>query len=305
MTLAEKYKTEDPTNPLPKGVNEVTAFIYKTVIENINKAKAAGRIPQGADLNALGITAQILFESGNGSSALSSKYNNFGGIKADSNWKGETVELEGTKWRKYTTPEEGLQAQVDFYINNPRYKENGVFEAKTAEEHLKAVAKAGYAGNESNYVTKTMEMVDSIPNRLKKVKVNLVPETTPKEQPIELPTMFQGLGLKPTFNNNHGVATGMLNSLDYRDTQKETKKEQQVAQQQQEILNSPISMKASEGWFGSGKSLFMNQKQYGGFMNSFANGGPMEQLTEFNEGGTHEQNPLIYTLSNGKILKFY
>jgi hypothetical protein len=43
--------------------------------------------------------------------------------------------------------------------------------------------------------------------------------------------------------------------------------------------------------------------QYGGYM--FAEGGNLDPLTTFDEGGSHAENPLIYKLSNGQVLEFY
>jgi hypothetical protein len=37
----------------------------------------------------------------------------------------------------------------------------------------------------------------------------------------------------------------------------------------------------------------------------FAEGGNLDPLTTFDEGGKHSENPLIYKLNNGQVLKFY
>jgi hypothetical protein len=163
---------------LPKlSTNDMTAYIYDTVVKLIEEAKASGKIKEGEDLNAMGVTAQILLESGNGKSGLTQKYNNFGGIKANDSYikrggkyvgmnaSGENVK---SKWRIYDTPEEGLRDQINFYLDNPRYRKAGVLNAKTAQEHAQRVQNAGYAGNEKKYARQVMQMVNSIPNRLKK-----------------------------------------------------------------------------------------------------------------------------------------
>jgi hypothetical protein len=168
-----------PDRPkLPKlSTNDMTAYIYDTVVKLIEEAKASGKIKEGEDLNAMGVTAQILLESGNGKSGLTQKYNNFGGIKANDSYikrggkyvgmnaSGENVK---SKWRIYDTPEEGLRDQVSFYLDNPRYRKAGVLNAKTAQEHAQRVQNAGYAGNEKKYARQVMQMANSIPNRLKK-----------------------------------------------------------------------------------------------------------------------------------------
>jgi hypothetical protein len=155
----------------------MTAYIYDTVVKLIEEAKASGKIKEGEDLNAMGVTAQILLESGNGKSGLTQKYNNFGGIKANDSYikrggkyvgmnaSGENVK---SKWRIYDTPEEGLRDQISFYLDNPRYRKAGVLNAKTAQEHAQRVQNAGYAGNEKKYARQVMQMANSIPNRLKK-----------------------------------------------------------------------------------------------------------------------------------------
>jgi hypothetical protein len=163
---------------LPKlSTNDMTAYIYDTVVKLIEEAKASGKIKEGEDLNAMGVTAQILLESGNGKSGLTQKYNNFGGIKANDSYikrggkyvgmnaSGENVK---SKWRIYDTPEEGLRDQISFYLDNPRYRKAGVLNAKTAQEHAQRVQNAGYAGNEKKYARQVMQMANSIPNRLKK-----------------------------------------------------------------------------------------------------------------------------------------
>jgi hypothetical protein len=170
--------------PLSKlSVNDTTALIYNTVLKNIEKAKAEGRIGKDERLDPMGVTAQILLESGNAKSGLTSKYNNFGGLRATPGFiekGGKTVEMlnkaSGKKflWRAYDTPEEGLAAQVDFYLNNPRYRKAGVFNAASPKEHLDAVYKAGYAGKEKGYVDSVMRMVNSIPNRLKKANSSVL-----------------------------------------------------------------------------------------------------------------------------------
>lgn len=163
---------------LPKlSTNDMTAYIYDTVVKLIEEAKASGKIKEGENLNAMGVTAQILLESGNGKSGLTQKYNNFGGIKANDSYikrggkyvgmnaSGETTK---SKWRIYDTPEEGLRDQISFYLDNPRYRKAGVLTAQSAQEHAQRVQNAGYAGNEKKYARQVMQMANSIPNRIKK-----------------------------------------------------------------------------------------------------------------------------------------
>jgi hypothetical protein len=184
LPFAEGGDLDGPGDPMPGkpklpklSTNDMTAYIYDTVVKLIEEAKASGKIKEGEDLNAMGVTAQILLESGNGKSGLTQKYNNFGGIKANDSYikrggkyvgmnaSGENVK---SKWRIYDTPEEGLRDQISFYLDNPRYRKAGVLNAKTAQEHAQRVQNAGYAGNEKKYARQVMQMANSIPNRIKK-----------------------------------------------------------------------------------------------------------------------------------------
>jgi hypothetical protein len=186
---------------LPKlSTNDMTAYIYDTVVKLIEEAKASGKIKEGEDLNAMGVTAQILLESGNGKSGLTQKYNNFGGIKANDSYikrggkyvgmnaSGENVK---SKWRIYDTPEEGLRDQVSFYLDNPRYRKAGVLNAKTAQEHAQRVQNAGYAGNEKKYARQVMQMVNSIPNRLKKADPAKLQTFVSSYAPVQPPVVAQ------------------------------------------------------------------------------------------------------------------
>jgi hypothetical protein len=186
---------------LPKlSTNDMTAYIYDTVVKLIEEAKASGKIKEGEDLNAMGVTAQILLESGNGKSGLTQKYNNFGGIKANDSYikrggkyvgmnaSGENVK---SKWRIYDTPEEGLRDQINFYLDNPRYRKAGVLNAKSAQEHAQLVQNAGYAGNEKKYARQVMQMANSIPNRIKKADPAKLETFVSSYAPVQPPVVAQ------------------------------------------------------------------------------------------------------------------
>jgi flagellum-specific peptidoglycan hydrolase FlgJ len=161
-----------------------TQYAYESLVEAINEAKQTGRLKQGEDLNALGILGQILLETGDFKSTLNTKYFNFGGHKADKGWKergGEFVSIPpaygGSKkpvdWRVYPSLKEGLKAKVDFFIDNSRYRKNGVMQAKTPAQHLLAAQKAGYAGREANYAKLSMNKVNQLPKLLERQNPNL------------------------------------------------------------------------------------------------------------------------------------
>jgi hypothetical protein len=285
MRLAELYanklqelQMQDPPNDGIKGlsVEDRTKLVYDYVSKSIAKAKESGALAPGENLDALGITAQIMFESGNLTSGLSSKYNNFGGLKAGGTWKGKSTTMtagdgKAALWRVYDTPEEGLDAQVNFYIENSRYRKNGVFKATNAKEHLEAVARAGYAGNESNYVANTMKMVESIPNRLKKSNPELLAQwtaqkstmgmqqVTPEEiqQPSVLPfNAYSKLNIYPEINKAPYQSSSMVGMDDL----KLSKQQQGIEDQLTEAIITPEKMTAPKGWFGSGKSMFFGNK---------------------------------------------
>lgn len=255
MNFSEKYQsilanllTDPPENNnynfKKSGPAESSKFIYDLVVSNIAQAKKEGRIAAGEDLNALGITSQILFETGYGTSELSSKYNNFGGLRAGGSWKGQTVNMlnKGTgknyNWRAYPTVNDGLKAQVDFYIDNKRYRKNGVFTAKTPQDHLNAVAKAGYAGGESDYVSKVTQVLNTLPKKLStydptilkqweqyvavdkanadnsSAKFNAQPEEVQMPSlPTQKPYFDKGLGLTTEIDKNHEVIKALQNSV--------------------------------------------------------------------------------------------
>lgn len=197
-----------PDNPvLPSlknlNTNEVSALLYNTVANIIERKKAEGKIKPGENLDLRGVVAQILLESGNARSGLTAKYNNFGGLKATQGFidrGGKTVAMvnkaTGKKflWRAYDTPEQGLEAQIDFLLDNPRYRKAGVFNAKNTQEYLAAVSKAGYAGGEPTYARKVNQMAKSLDKRLKKVtpeklqELNQTYNVSPTLKPIGVST---------------------------------------------------------------------------------------------------------------------
>jgi flagellar protein FlgJ len=115
------------------------------------------------------ISAAILESSGKingvyypGQSLLAQRANNFFGIKNSAAWKGPTITLNtgevyngirvtvpGT-FRKYTTARDSFADYIKFLQDNPRYKNAGVFAAKTPQEQTAALQRAGYA-TDPNY----------------------------------------------------------------------------------------------------------------------------------------------------------
>ena len=108
--------------------------------------------------------AQMIIESGWGESANARLANNYFGIKKGVGWTGDTITLKTPKdasktneFRKYKTPFDSIVDHSSFLIKNKRYENAGVFKAKTPEEQIQAIAKAGYA--EANDYVPTLNSV--------------------------------------------------------------------------------------------------------------------------------------------------
>ena len=54
---------DDPPKLTSLSKNDRLALVYNEVVNHIARLKASGRIPEGMDLSAEGITSQIILES--------------------------------------------------------------------------------------------------------------------------------------------------------------------------------------------------------------------------------------------------
>ena len=97
---------------------------------------------------------QAILESGWGESELTKDSNNLFGIKADNSWDGETIEAITSenyndkvkaKFRKYKDMNESIEDHAEFLVENNRYEEHGVFNAKNYKQQAIALQDAGYA----------------------------------------------------------------------------------------------------------------------------------------------------------------
>jgi mannosyl-glycoprotein endo-beta-N-acetylglucosaminidase/stage II sporulation protein P len=118
-----------------------------------------------------------------GGSKLSRKANNFFGIKCSSSWKGEKYEIETTEWnekeqyyyttkacfRKYRTVEDSIKDYIQFLQNNQRYKNAGVFQAKTVKTQAQALQKAGYATS-PNYADLVNKVYLTVSKQISSIK---------------------------------------------------------------------------------------------------------------------------------------
>ena len=115
--------------------------------------------------------AQAILESGWGKSGLARDGKNLFGIKADSSWKGATMDLPTqeevsggvitivARWRVYSTWNDSVRDHTKFLLENSNYKNAGVFKAKNYEEQAHALKNAGYA-TESNYAESVIQVIN-------------------------------------------------------------------------------------------------------------------------------------------------
>lgn len=116
--------------------------------------------------------AQFIIESadkngvaGNGITFV--KANNGFGIKKGTGWTGAVMTFQTPKdgkpvseFRVYDTPKDSIIDHTNFLKNNPRYIKAGVFTAKTPEEQIDALAKAGYSESPT-YANALKTMINS------------------------------------------------------------------------------------------------------------------------------------------------
>lgn len=105
---------------------------------------------KGTPLHPETVIAQMAIESGWGGSGLTSKYNNFFGVKGKGTPKLLTEEERGGKresekasFRAYDSPEDSVKDYVKLLTTDSRYKD--VLKAKTPEEQALAIGKTPYS----------------------------------------------------------------------------------------------------------------------------------------------------------------
>jgi len=119
------------------------------------------------------LLGQSILETSSGKSVLSSKYNNYFGIKADKSWKGRSVNMKtgevfngksvtiNSDFRVYDSFLDSAKDYIKFLKTNPRYTKYGVFKAKDYKEQIQAIKNAGYATG-TNYVSAVLKIVSGI-----------------------------------------------------------------------------------------------------------------------------------------------
>lgn len=119
------------------------------------------------------LLGQSILETSSGKSLLSSKYNNYFGIKADKSWTGPSVNMKtgevfngqkvviNSNFRVYTSFLDSAKDYIKFLTSNPRYTKAGVFTAKDYKQQIQAIKNAGYATG-TNYVSSVVNIVSGI-----------------------------------------------------------------------------------------------------------------------------------------------
>jgi len=113
--------------------------------------------------------AQAILESGDGNSGLAKCYNNFFGIKAGFEWKGETIDIDtdevtGGKWvtlygkfRVYDSPLESFKDHTRLLSEMGLY--DSVLKADTPEQQASNLQQSGYA-TDPGYGRKLIKLIE-------------------------------------------------------------------------------------------------------------------------------------------------
>ena len=137
-------------------------FIMRLASGAVASAKASG-VPASITI------AQAALESAWGESGLAKSGNNLFGIKADSLWRGQTLEMNTKEfikgqwvvvpalWRKYPSWQASMEDHAAFLRRNPRYK--ACFLCNTAPAFANALVQAGYA-TDPEYANKLIALMD-------------------------------------------------------------------------------------------------------------------------------------------------
>jgi len=159
-------------------------FLAKYYPEMVAVTQGSGLFPQV-------MAAQAIVESSGlvkglyypGESILAKQANNYFGIKASSQWKGDTITLktgeyyngkkviENGTFRKYPTTKAGFEDYKNFLKTNPRYTKAGVFSATTPAAQAQALQAAGYA-TDPNYSKLLINVMNGFSNLIKTIKNN-------------------------------------------------------------------------------------------------------------------------------------
>lgn len=138
---------EDIQKPLYKISEDKIEFIEKLEEGARYNYREYGILPSVT-------VAQAILESGWGQSQLAKESNNLFGIKADSRWNGDAMEVMTSenygdkvkaKFRKYESINDSIKDHGEFLSENKRYEENGLFDSKNYKKQAQALEDAGYS----------------------------------------------------------------------------------------------------------------------------------------------------------------
>lgn len=167
------------------------------------------------------ILAQASLESGMGKSTLTTKYNNFFGIKAGSSWKGPVANMNtqedtgdgsmitiSAAFRAYSTPQEGFDGYGQFITGNSRYNQALEYPGDPYS-YIKEIKAAGYA-TDSLYVSKVSSIITNI---MKIVADNKLAEPSSKLTPTPVADITSSTNTSET-NMSGGTNTSCSSSSD-------------------------------------------------------------------------------------------
>lgn len=197
----DNYVAEDCSTSGGVSNNTEAAEATLTLTEFIDKyAQAAFTIGKQYGIPYEAIIAQAALESGYGRSLLTRQYNNFFGIKAGSNWTGDTVTLNteevingqtvtvSAKFRAYPTAEAGFAGYGQFIHANSRYAAALNFPGDPAK-YITAIFNAGYA-TDPNYVSKNISIQQAVIKYIK--EKNLFPPSSTVTPDATIPNETTG-----------------------------------------------------------------------------------------------------------------
>lgn len=138
---------ESPAPDLGEFVSRYKGLFYK-------RAKDTAIFPEVA-------LAQMYVEASDGQGnfgkgILALNANNYFGIKADANWRGDvyiatdSAGNAGQHWRQYASPEDSINDYYDFMTHDPN-PYNIDLTMDTTDKQIDAIARGGYAGGAPGY----------------------------------------------------------------------------------------------------------------------------------------------------------
>ena len=159
MTMLKKMYKGLPDPDSMKNFETQEEFVEKMM-------PYALKAVEGMGFNPLVLVAQAALETGWGQHV--SKANNYYGIKANSQWKGDSEKLtspefengkyvnEVSSFRKYSDVLDSMKDYLSFIKDNPRYK-NVVDKSYSPDEYFQEIQRAGYA-TDPNYADKLKQI---------------------------------------------------------------------------------------------------------------------------------------------------